>query len=375
MSTILYLSNIEFGAGAISTLPDALSVLGVRLPFLISDRGLAATGLLDQVAALLPADGSRFLDVPANPTEDAVLAGVAAYRKSGCDGIVAVGGGSPIDLAKGVALLATHEPPLSQYAAILGGIARIRPSLVPVIAIPTTAGTGAEVGRAALLTLSDGRKLGFISPNLIPKRVICDPELTLGLPRALTAATGLDAMSHCIETLFSPRYNPPAESIALDGAGRIWRYLERACADGRDLAARTEMLMAALEGGLAFQKGLGAVHSLSHALGATSRLKLHHGTLNAILMPTVVRFNAPVVGEKIDRLRGAMGLPANADLADELDGLNRRLGVPPNLGALGVTPELFPHVVEQALLDHSHATNPRPVTAEDYTAILESVKG
>jgi 4-hydroxybutyrate dehydrogenase len=134
------------------------------------------------------------------------------------------------------------------------------------------------------------------------------------------------------------------------------------------------MLMAALEGGLAFQKGLGAVHSLSHALGAISRLKLHHGTLNAILMPTVVRFNAPVVGEKIDRLRGAMGLPANADLADELDGLNRRLGVPPNLGALGVTPELFPHVVEQALLDHSHATNPRPVTAGDYMAILESVK-
>ena len=223
MSTILYLSNIEFGAGAICTLPDALSALGVRLPFLISDHGLAATGLLDQVAALLPVDGARFLDVPTNPTEDAVLAGVAAYRKSGCDGIVAVGGGSPIDLAKGVALLATHEPPLSQYAAILGGLGRIRPSLAPVVAIPTTAGTGAEVGRAALLTLSDGRKLGFISPNLIPKRVICDPELTLGLPRALTAATGLDAMSHCIETLFSPRYNPPAEAIALDGAGRIWR--------------------------------------------------------------------------------------------------------------------------------------------------------
>jgi 4-hydroxybutyrate dehydrogenase len=228
MSTILYLSNIEFGAGTISTLPDALSALGVRLPFLISDHGLAATGLLDQVAALLPVDCASFLDVPTNPTEDAVLAGVAAYRKSGCDGIVAVGGGSPIDLAKGVALLATHEPPPLQYAAILGGLGRIRPSLALVVAIPTTAGTGTEVGRAALLTLSDGRKLGFISPNLIPKRVICDPELTLGLPRALTAATGLDAMSHCIETLFSPRYNPPGEAIALDGVGRICRHLERA---------------------------------------------------------------------------------------------------------------------------------------------------
>ena len=375
MSAILYLSNIEFGAGAIRTLPDALSALGVKLPFLISDRGLAATGLLDHVTPLLPTGGSRFLDVPANPTEDAVLAGAAAYRESGCDGIVAIGGGSPIDLAKGVALLATHEPPLSQYAAILGGIPRIRPDLAPVVAIPTTAGTGAEVGRAALLTLLDGRKLGFISPNLIPKRVICDPELTLALPRALTAATGLDALSHCIETLFSPRYNPPAESIALDGAGRVWRHIERASDNGRDLAARTEMMMAALEGGLAFQKGLGAVHSLSHALGAIQHLKLHHGTLNAILMPSVIRFNAPVVGEKIARLLSAMGLPADADLADELDGLNRRLGIPTCLSALGVTGDLFPRIVEQALLDHSHATNPRVATAADYTAILESVRG
>jgi alcohol dehydrogenase class IV len=375
VSTILYLSNIEFGAGTIRTLPEAISAIGITSPFIISDRGLATTGLLDQVTATLPTNVPSFLDVPTNPTEAAVLAGLAAYRQSGCDGIVAVGGGSPIDLAKGVALLATHEQPLSQYAAILGGIARIRPTVTPIVAIPTTAGTGAEVGRAALLTLSDGRKLGFISPHLIPKRVICDPELTLKLPSALTAATGLDAMSHCIETLFSPRYNPPAEAIALDGAGRIWRYLERATADGHDITARTEMMMAALEGGLSFQKGLGAVHSLSHALGAISWLKLHHGTLNAILLPTVVRFNAAAVGDKIDRLRGAMGLPTGADLAEELDDLNRRLSIPPTLGALGVTADMFPHVVENALSDHSHATNPRAATAEDYIAMLEAVKG
>jgi alcohol dehydrogenase class IV len=269
--------------------------------------------------------------------------------------------------------MATHAGPLEQYAAILGGIARIQPSVAPVVAVPTTAGTGAEVGRAALLTLEDGRKLGFISPNLIPKRVVCDPELTLGLPPGLTAATGLDALSHCIETLFSPRYNPPAEAIALDGAGRIWRNLERAVSSGSDLAARTEMMMAALEGGLTFQKGLGAVHALSHALGGFSDLRLHHGTLNAILMPAVVRFNSQHVGDKIERLKAAMGLPADADLAAELDAFNRRLGIPRGLAELGVGPERLPYVVEQALLDHSTPTNPRPVTAADYERLLASV--
>ena len=171
--------------------------------------------------------------MPPNPTEAAVLAGVKAYRAGRCDGIVAIGGGSPIDLAKGVALLATHPPPLEQYGAIYGGIGRIGPKVASVIAVPTTAGTGAEVGRAALLTLDDGRKLGFISPHLIPKRAICDPELTLGLPPALTAATGLDALSHCIETLLSPRVNPPAEAIALDGAGRVWRNLSASSPMGR----------------------------------------------------------------------------------------------------------------------------------------------
>lgn len=374
MHIINYLTTVYFGAGSANKLQDALGECSVSKPLVISDLGLKSSGLLDNAFSSLVSSAPVFLDVPPNPTETAVYEALKLYRAKGCDGVVAIGGGSPIDLAKGVALLATHEGELEQYAAIYGGIARIKSNVAPVIAVPTTAGTGSEVGRAALITLEDGRKLGFISPYLIPKRAICDPELTLGLPPVLTAATGLDALSHCIETYLSPRFNPPADAIAIDGFARIWSALPKAFLDGSDINARSDVMMGALQGGMTFQKGLGAVHALSHALGGLKDLKLHHGTLNAILMPPVLRANQSdtVAAAKIRKLEGAIRLEGQT-LADALDRLNHQFLVPETLSELGVTDEVLNWVCERALADHSHQTNPRDLNGDEYLAVLHSV--
>lgn len=371
-ATITYLTTVQFGAGAIATLPDEIVAVGMTRPCIVTDPVLARLPLVERIREMLPADTVLFEDTPSNPTEAAVDACLALYRAANCDGLIAIGGGSPIDLAKAVAVRATHEGPLADFALILGGLGRITPAVAPVIAVPTTAGTGSEVGRGALITLEDGRKLALISPHIIPKRAICDPELTLDLPPRLTAATGMDALSHCIETYLSPRFNPPAEAIALDGARRVMRFLPCAFANGHDLEARTEMMVAALHGGLTFQKGLGAVHAMSHPLGGLKDLGLHHGTLNAVILPAVLRFNEGHVGAKYDKLREAMGLPPGTDLAAAIEDLNARLGLPPSLRAMGVPDAVLPRMVEGALVDHSAATNPRQASRADYAALYEA---
>ncbi len=377
MPTITYLTTIQFDFGAVKLLGNETKAVGISRPLVVTDKGVAACGVLDRVLEHLP-DGmpvTVFDGTPENPTETAVLEALEMYRANDCDGLVAVGGGSPMDLAKGVAILTAHEPPLEQYAAIFGGAAKITDKVAPVIAVPTTAGTGSEVGRGAILTLNDGRKLGFASPNNIPKRAICDPELTIGLPRLLTAATGMDAVAHCIETFISPVVNPPAEGIAIEGLRRAMGYIERAVADGGDREARWEMMMAAMMGAMAFQKGLGAVHAISHPLGGLREPRLHHGTLNAVVMPTVLRFNADHVGDKYHRLRAAMGLARDTDLPAFIAAFNAKLGLPANLREMGVTDDIVPGMAAAAELDHCNATNPRPATKDDYLALINEAMG
>ncbi|NEE00397.1 iron-containing alcohol dehydrogenase [Phytoactinopolyspora halotolerans] len=374
VSLINYLTTIRFGEGAVAGIADDLGELDISRALVVTDRGVTEAGLVERVLADVPADriAAVFDETPSNPTEDAAMAALTLYRDAGADGIIAVGGGSPIDLAKAIALLATHDGPLERYAAILGGVERITADVAPVLAVPTTAGTGSEVGRAALVTLSDGRKLGFISPHLIPRRAVCDPELTYGLPPALTAATGIDAISHCIETYLSPRDNPPAEAIALDGLRRAVQHIQAAVDDGRQPAARREMMMAALQGGLTFQKGLGAVHAISHPAGGIDGVALHHGMLNAVLLPHVLRFNATAAEYKYAALRHACGLTEDDDVADFFDRLVAALGLPPSLSVLGLPADAIPTVVDGALKDHSAATNPRPISREDVEKLVNA---
>lgn len=377
MATITYLTKIQFDFGAIGLLAEEMSALGMRRPLIVTDKGLVATGLVDRVREHLPpvCAATIFDDTPENPTETAMLAARDIYRGADCDGLIGLGGGSSMDLAKAVALMATHPGSLSEYVAIEGGAAKITSAVAPVIAIPTTAGTGSEVGRGAIIVLQDGRKLGLLSPHLLPKIAICDPELTLGLPAGLTAGTGMDAFAHNFETFVAPAINPPAEAIALDGFTRVVKHIERAVADGSDREARWHMMMGAMEGAMAFQKGLGAVHGMSHPLGALPELKLHHGTLNAVCLPPVIRFNADYVGDKYARLKAAWGLPADADLAQEVADLNARLGLPVNLREMGVSEDMIDALVPQAMADHTTGTNPRPLSADDYRALFLETLG
>jgi len=376
MAFINYVTQIQFEFGAVRLLAQECARVGIARPLVVTDPGVKAAGVLQKALdALAGLPVAVFDQTPPNPTEAAVRAAAALYQAQGCDGLVAVGGGSAIDCAKGVAIAVAHEGPLTHYATIEGGSPRITTAAAPLIAVPTTSGTGSEVARGAIIIVDDHRKLGFHSWNLVPKAAICDPELTLGLPPLLTAATGMDAIAHCMETFMSAAFNPPADGIALDGLARGWAHIEAATKNGGDREARLNMMSASMQGAMAFQKGLGAVHSLSHSLGGVNP-RLHHGTLNAMFLPAVVRFNAGAESvrkdKRLERMAHAMGLAAAGDIPDAIRAMNARLDLPTGLAAMGVTPDLFDDVIKGALADHCHQTNPRVATPEEYREMLHA---
>lgn len=373
MPVMNFLTTCIFDHGAVAKLGPTLTGFGVSRPMVITDPGIKAVGLLDTVLENLGMEPAAvFSDTVANPTEDQAIAVAEQYNAANADGLVALGGGSAMDLTKAVGLLASQGGPLEKYAAITGG-AKFIGKLPPLIAVPTTAGTGSEVSVGMITTMNNGRKETFASPNLIPATAICDPDLTLGLPAFMTAATGMDAVTHCIEAVLTPAVNPPAEGVGYDGLNRAIKSgaLKRAVSDGSDKDARWNMMMASYEGALAFTKGLGSVHALSHAAGRLKEKKLHHGTLNAIFLPHLLRFNEGAAPEKYARLKFAMGLSENADLADAIAKLNEEIGIPNTLSAIGVESSDGPGIVEYALNDLAHRGNARPAEQGDYERIFE----
>jgi alcohol dehydrogenase class IV len=374
MAFIYYVTQIQFDFGAVKLLKSECDRVGITKPLIVTDPGVKAAGVLQKaVDALGGLPHAVFDQTPSNPSEAAVRAAAAIYKQQGCDGLIAVGGGSAIDCAKGVAIAATHEGPLKHYATIEGGSPRITDKAAPLVAVPTTSGTGSEVARGAIIIVDDHRKLGFHSWHLVPRTAICDPELTLGLPPRLTAATGMDAIAHCMETFMAAAFNPPADGIALDGLERGWSNIERATRDGSDREARRNLMSASMQGAMAFQKGLGCVHSLSHSLGGVNP-QLHHGTLNAMFLPAVVSFNAAAESvrneHRLERMAHAMGLTSATDIPEAIRDMNARLGLPKGLAEMGVQRDWFPKIIEGALADHCHKTNPREASVKDYEEML-----
>jgi alcohol dehydrogenase class IV len=374
-------TRVVLGPGALARLPAQAERLGLRRPLVITDPGVVRAGIAARVHALLEGAGlrlARFEDVQANPTDRDAAAGLAAYRAGSCDGLVAIGGGSCIDAAKLVQLLTTHEGPLSRYDDAAGGDRFVRDDLPPLVAVPTTAGTGSEVGRSAVATLPDtGRKTVIFSPHLMPRAAICDPELTVRLPPHLTAATGMDAFTHGLEAWVASGFHPLADAVAIDAIRRVARSLPVAFREPGDLTARTDMMIAAMEGAMAFQKGLGACHALAHAL--TPIAGLHHGLANAVVLPAVMEFNRPAAEARLARVAVAMGddpgRGAGALAASAIERVRRlaaELGIPSRLRDAGVKEADLPRIAARAFEDASHHANPRPCTEGDLLAIARA---
>jgi alcohol dehydrogenase class IV len=368
-----YPTTIWAGPGRISELPEACARVGMTRPLLVTDEGLVNAPMIRSALAAVPG-AALFGGVRGNPASRHVTAGLDAYRKGKHDGVIAFGGGSALDAGKVVAFMSGQTRPLWDFEDVGDWWTRADPTgIAPVIAVPTTAGTGSEVGRAGVILNEDTHQKKIIfHPNMMPRIVIADAELTVGLPRGVTAATGLDAFVHCFEAYCAPGFHPLADGVALEGMRLIHRFLPRACADGTDIEARAQMLAAATMGATAFQKGLGGVHAIAHPVG--SWFNTHHGLTNAVILPYVITWNREAIEPKADVIARVLDLPArgfDGFLAYILD-LRERLDIPHALAAIGVTTANAATIGKEAAIDPSAGGNPIPVDAANLEQIFRA---
>ncbi|ANK92456.1 MULTISPECIES: iron-containing alcohol dehydrogenase [Rhizobium] len=369
-----YPTSVKLGRGRIKELADACKSLGIKKPLLVTDRGLASMAITKNALDILEDAGlgrAIFADVDPNPNEKNLDAGVKAFKDGGHDGVVAFGGGSGLDLGKCVAFMAGQTRPVWDFEDIGDWWTRASlEGIAPIVAVPTTAGTGSEVGRASVITnsVTHVKKIIF-HPKFLPGVVISDPELTVGMPKIITAGTGMDAFAHCLEAYSSPFYHPMSAGIALEGMRLVKEFLPRAYKEGTDLEARANMMAAAAMGAVAFQKGLGAIHALSHPIGAV--YNTHHGMTNAVVMPAVLRFNRAVIEEKIGRAAAYLGISGGFDgFYDYVLKLRSDLGVPDTLTAMGIAPDRIDELSAMAIEDPSAGGNPMPMTLENTKALF-----
>lgn len=371
-----YPTSIRFGAGRIRELAEAARVAGMKKPLLVTDRGLASLPITANALDLMEVAGigsGLFSDVDPNPNEINLAAGIEAFKAGGHDGVIAFGGGSGLDLGKSIALMVGQSRPVWDFEDIGDWWTRAdADAIVPIVAVPTTAGTGSEVGRAGVITNSETHvKKIIFHPKMLPAVTICDPELTVGMPKMITVGTGMDAFAHCLEAYSSPFYHPMSQGIALEGMRLVKENLSLVVAEPENIDGRAEMMSAAAMGAVAFQKGLGAIHSLSHPVGAI--YNTHHGLTNAVVMPAVLVFNRPAIEERIARAAAYMGIEGGFDgFLDYVIGLRRTLGVPDKLSELGVGTDRIDEMVEMALVDPTAGGNPVALTAENTKTLFEA---
>lgn len=361
-----YPTAIKFGAGRITELPDACSQAGMSKPLFVTDRGLAGMDITTRALDILQAAGlgaAMFSDVDANPNEVNLAAGLEAYKAGGHDGVVALGGGSGLDLGKMVAFMSGQTRPLWDFEDVGDWWTRAdTDGIAPIVAVPTTAGTGSEVGRASVITNSATHvKKIIFHPKVLPTVVICDPELTVGMPKMITAGTGMDAFAHCLEAFSSPFYHPMSQGIALEGLRLVNENLPKAYRDGTDIEARAHMMSAAMMGAVAFQKGLGAIHALSHPVGAV--YGTHHGTTNAVVMPACLAFNRSAIEDRLTQAAAYLGISGGYDgFVARVMELRQMLSIPSGLAALGVEESRLDELTAMALQDPSVGGNPVEMT-------------